>query len=75
MIGGRDANTPRPSRQKAMSINAVIVRSEPHPNQCTQALEISLIVVLAAGFGCGAAYANAAAAERWRVDDHFLCYN
>ena len=75
MIGGRDANTPRPSRQKVMPIKAVIVRSEPHPNQYVQASQIESIVALPAGFGCGAAYANAAAAERWRVDDHFLCYN
>ena len=74
MIGVCDAKTPRPSRQKVMPIKAVIVRSEPHPNQCAQASEISSIVVLPAGFGCGAAYANAAAAERWRVDDHLLYY-
>ena len=74
MIGGRDANTPRPSRQKAMSINAVTVRSEPHPNQYAQASEIEAIAALLAGFGCSAAYANAAAAERWRVGDHLLYY-
>ena len=53
MIGGRDANTPRPSRQKAMPIKAVIVRSEPHPNQYVQASEIESIVALHAGCGCG----------------------
>ena len=60
----RDANTPRPSRQKAMSINAVTVRSEPHPNQYVQASEIESIVALPAGFGCDATYANALFAKK-----------